>query len=170
MSNFPSPPPSSEDRRFVLGQHLGVTVLTSAAETDGRHDVSDATLPAGAGTPLHLHTGYEERIWVVSGSLTVWAGPDTFTLRSGDFYTIATNTPHTLKAGDDGARTLNITSPARFAELIARTGTPAHLATADTEWDMGLFSAVAQELGDIILGPPGATPADLPADLELPAR
>ncbi|MET9147265.1 MULTISPECIES: cupin domain-containing protein [unclassified Streptomyces] len=167
MSNFPSPPPVPQDRRFVLGQHLRLSILTSAEETDGRHDLSDVVLPGDAGTPLHLHTGYEERIWVVEGSLTVWAGPDTFTLRSGDFYAIPMNTPHTIKAGPEGARSLNITSPAAFAELIRRSGTPAHLATSETEWDMGLFQAVTEELGDIILGPPGATPADLPpADLE----
>ncbi len=91
----------------------------------------------------------------------MWAGPETFTLRSGDFYAIPMNTPHTLKAGADGARTLNITSPGKFAELIRRTGTPAHLATPETDWDMGLFQAVTEEFGDIVLGPPGATPADL---------
>jgi mannose-6-phosphate isomerase-like protein (cupin superfamily) len=161
MSNFPSPPPVPQDRQFVLGQHLRLSILTSAEETDGRHDLSDVTLPGDAGTPLHVHTGYEERLWIVSGSLTVWAGPDTFTLRSGDFYAIPMNTPHTIKAGADGARALTISSPARFAELIRRTGTPAHLATPETDWDMGLFLAVAEEFGDVILGPPGATPADL---------
>jgi mannose-6-phosphate isomerase-like protein (cupin superfamily) len=25
-------------------------------------------------TPLHLHTRYEERMYVISGSLTVWVG------------------------------------------------------------------------------------------------
>jgi quercetin dioxygenase-like cupin family protein len=164
MTDFPSPPPVPQDRQFVLGQHLRLSVLASGEETEGRHDVSDVILPPGAGTPLHLHTGYEERIWVVSGSLTVWAGSDAFTLRSGDYYAIKMNTPHTIKAGDDGARTLAITSPARFAELISRTGTPAHLATTETEWDMGLFQAVTEEFGDVILGPPGATPADLQHD------
>lgn len=161
MSTFPPPPPVPQDRQFVLGQHLRLSVLTAAEETDGRHDLSDVTLAAGAGTPLHLHTGYEERIWVVDGSLTVWSGPDAFTLRSGDFYTVPMNVPHTIKAGPDGARSLNITSPGRFAELIRRTGTPAHLATTETDWDMGLFQAVTEEFGDVILGPPGATPADL---------
>ncbi|MFF0478475.1 cupin domain-containing protein [Streptomyces sp. NPDC004284] len=164
MSNFPSPPPVPQDRQFVLGQHLRLSILTSAEETDGRHDISDVWLPAGAGTPLHVHTGYEERIWVVEGALTVWSGDDTYTLRPGDFYRVPMNTPHTIKAGEDGARTLAITSPARFAELIRRTGTPAHLATAETEWDMALFQKVTEEFGDIILGPPGATPAGLGAD------
>ncbi|WP_121715593.1 cupin domain-containing protein [Streptomyces sp. E5N91] len=161
MTSFPSPPPVPQDRQFVLGQHLHLSILASAEETEGRHDISDVKLPPHAGTPLHMHTGYEERIWVVEGALTVWSGADTYTLRSGDFYRVPMNTPHTIKAGEDGARTLAITSPARFAELIRRTGTPAHLATAETEWDMELFQKVTEEFGDVILGPPGATPASL---------
>jgi hypothetical protein len=45
-------------------------------------------------------------------------------------------------------------SPAAFAELIARTATPAHLATPDTEPDADRFMAVTTELGDVVLGPP----------------
>jgi hypothetical protein len=40
-------------------------------------------------------------------------------------------------------------------------GTPVHLATPDTEFDAELFMAVTTELGDVVLGPPGTTPADL---------
>jgi mannose-6-phosphate isomerase-like protein (cupin superfamily) len=153
---------NAQDREFVLGQELRVTVLTSAAETDGRHDFTDSLQPAGAATPLHVHTRYEERLWVVSGSLTVWAGDDTLTLRSGDYYAIPMDVPHAIRSGADGARVLNVTSPAGFAELIARSGTPARLATTETEFNADLFMAVAAELGDVVLGPPGMVPADLP--------
>jgi hypothetical protein len=95
-------------------------ILTTAAETDGRHDLIEAVQPPGERTPLHLHTRYDERFWVVSGS------------------------------------------PAGFAELIERAGTPARLATPDTAFDAELFAAVTTELGDVIVGPPGMTPADLP--------
>lgn len=146
-------------REFVLGDHARATILTTAAETDGRHDVTYVVEPAGAMTPLHVHTRYAERLWVQRGSMTVWAGSDVRTLRPGDFYTIAIDVPHAIRAGDDGVCGLNVSSPAGFAELIARAGTPAHLATAETELDMARFTAVATELGDVILGPPGTTPA-----------
>lgn len=81
------------------------------------------------------------------------------TLRSGDFYAIPMNTPHMIQTGPEGARALNITSPAGFAELVARMGTPAHRADPETELDMELFMAVTTELGDVVLGPPGTTPA-----------
>ncbi|RPE39185.1 hypothetical protein EDD90_2165 [Streptomyces sp. Ag109_O5-1] len=55
-------------RQYILGQDLRVT-LTSAAKTEGRHDVTDAVEATGSATPLHRHARHEERLWVVSGSL-----------------------------------------------------------------------------------------------------
>jgi hypothetical protein len=121
-------------------------------------------LPPGATVPLHLHTRYEERFFVISGSLTAWAGPDQLILRAGDYYHVPLNTPHTFQAGSEGCRALLISSPAGFAETITRAGTPAHPATPDTEFDLDLLMAVAAELGDVVLGPPGTTPADLAKD------
>ncbi|GHJ42167.1 cupin domain-containing protein [Streptomyces sp. TS71-3] len=160
MSHFFTTP-GAEDREFVLGQELRVKILTTGAETEGRHDLVDASQPAGSMTPLHLHTRYEERLWVLSGSVTVWAGSEEASLKSGDFATVPLHVPHAIKAGADGARLLNITSPAGFAELIARAATPARLADASTELDFERFLAVCTELGDVVLGPPGSTPADL---------
>jgi mannose-6-phosphate isomerase-like protein (cupin superfamily) len=148
-------------REFVLDRQTRARILTTAAETDGRHDLTDCEQTAGATTPLHLHTRYQERFWVVSGSLTVWAGQDKLTLRPGDYYAVPMNVPHTMQAGPEGARALQISSPASFAELIARAAIPAHLATPETELDAELFMAVTTELGDVVLGPPGTMPADL---------
>lgn len=152
----------ARERQFVLGpEKVRTTILTTGAETGGRHDFTDSVLPAGSMTPLHLHTRYEERLWVASGSLTVWAGPDKVTLRSGDYYLIPMHVPHTILAGPEDTHALHISTPAGFAELIARAGTPAHLATPDSEFDADLFLAVTTELGDVVLGPPGTKPADL---------
>src|SRR5687767_6521108 len=118
---------AARKREFVLGD-LRATILTTGTDTGGRHDFTDTVQPPGARTPLHLHTRYEERFWVVSGALTVWAGADTVTLRSGDYYAIPINVPHAVESGPDGCHALHISTPAGFAELIARAGTPAHLA------------------------------------------
>jgi mannose-6-phosphate isomerase-like protein (cupin superfamily) len=166
VTDLTFPRPRAADRQFVLGSQLRAAILTTGAETGGRHDVTERISPPGSWTPLHLHTRYDERFWVISGSMTVWSGRDTVVLRSGDFYAAPMGVPHTIETGPDGCHALNISSPAGFAELIARAGTPAHLATADTEFDAELFAAVAAELGDVILGPPGMTPADLPDEAQ----
>jgi len=156
-----SPAPSARGRVFVLGTEMRTTVLTTGEESGGRFDVTDSTQIPGARTPLHLHTRYEERLCVLSGSLTIWLGDETRTLRAGDFVTIPTHVPHAIEAGPEGTRALNITSPPGFAELMARAGTPAEQATDTTEIDLELFARVSAELGDVVLGPPGAVPADL---------
>ena len=148
-------------RDFQLGQALRATVLTTAEETEGRHDLTEGHQAAGDMTALHLHRDYEERLWVVDGEAEVWAGDQHAVLRSGDFVHISRYVPHTIKAGADGCHALNISSPAGFAELVARTGTPAELATAETELDDDLFMQVTAELGDLVLGPPGTLPADI---------
>ncbi|MEW2569168.1 hypothetical protein [Streptomyces sp. NPDC047070] len=68
--------PDHPGRQYALGQELRVSVLTAAEETEGRHDVTDSFMLAGAATPLHAHTRYEERLWVSAGLLTVWAGDE----------------------------------------------------------------------------------------------
>ena len=152
---------SDDPRDYVLGQELRVRILTTGVETSGRHDLVDASPLPDTATPLHLHTRYEERFFVLEGACTVWVGPDTMQLGPGDYCAIPLDTPHAIKAGPNGCRSLLVTSPAGFAELIARAATPAHLAGPETETDLERFAAVSAELGDQILGPPGTLPADL---------
>ena len=147
---------SNDPRDYVLGQELTVRILTTGEQTSGRHDLVDAFQLPDTATPLHLHTRYEERLFVLEGECTVWVGPDMVQLRPGGYYAIALNTPHAIKAGPKGCRSLLITSPAGFAELIARAATPARLAGPDTEIDLEIFTSVSAELGDQILGPPPA--------------
>lgn len=151
------------DRRYRLGQDLDVRILVTSEDTDGRHDLVDAFQFPNTATPLHLHTRYEERLAIVEGSCTIWLGDDTLQVSAGDFVTIPRHVPHAIKAGPRGCRTYLTTSPAGFAELIARTATRADDADAEpgAELDVALFAAVAAELGDEILGPPGMVPADL---------
>jgi quercetin dioxygenase-like cupin family protein len=156
--------PAVPEREFVLGGELRTRILTTGDETGRRFDLTDNVQPPGARTPVHQHTRYEERYFVLEGSLTAWAGAEERTLHAGDFLTVPMNVAHAVQAGPDGARVLVISSPAGFAELIARSGTPARLATPDTEFDIDRFMTVTTELGDVVIGPPGTTPADLEAE------
>jgi quercetin dioxygenase-like cupin family protein len=166
MRNPTTTRPVTGGRQFVLGpERARITILTSGPETDGRHDLVDSVFPAGSATPLHRHTRYEKRVYVVSGSVTVWVGPDKLTVGEGGYYHIPLNVPHTVQAGSEDTHAILISSPAGFAELVARTGTPAHLVTPETRPDFERFMAVTAELGEIILGPPEMTPAEL-ADRE----
>jgi mannose-6-phosphate isomerase-like protein (cupin superfamily) len=152
---------NATEGEFVLGDELRVRILTKAAETEGRHDLCECYQPPERMTPLHLHTRYEERHWVLDGSMTVWLGDQRRTLRSGDFNLIPRRVPHAIRSGPQGCRTLLVTSPAGFAELIARSGTPAHRIGRETSFDVELFQRVTEELGDVVLGPPGTLPGEV---------
>jgi hypothetical protein len=93
----------------------------------------------------------------VLGGCGAW--PAAGQARSG--YLIPMHVPHMVQAGPEDAHALHISTPAGFAELVARTGTPAHLAADGAEFDADLFMAVTTELGDVALGPTGTTPAEL---------
>jgi len=145
--------------QYALGQELRVDVLARGSESGGRHDMVDAFMLPNSATPPRLHTRYEERLYVTEGSLTVWLDEDERRLGPGDFVAIPLHVPHMIKADDRGARTVLVTSPAGFAELIERTATPGADAGPDTKMNVDAFAAVSAELGDVILGPPGMTPA-----------
>lgn len=154
---------SDDTWQLALGQELRVNILARGSETDGRHDMVDAFMLPNAATPPHLHTRYEERLFVTEGELTVWLDEERRVLAPGDFVSIRLNVPHMIKAGAEGARSILVTSPAGFAELIERTATPGAAAGPDTHLDVDLFTSVSAELGDVILGPPGMTPAQAKA-------
>jgi mannose-6-phosphate isomerase-like protein (cupin superfamily) len=145
---------------IVLPGHLHARVLTTAQDTEGHFDLVDTAMPPGAATPLHLHTQYEERLWVLEGALLVHCGSERVELTPGDFYRIPRNTPHMVHS-IDGARALAISSPAAFAELLMRGGVPVgEGGTPDGVFDPELFARVSAELGDQVLGPPGTEPLD----------
>jgi mannose-6-phosphate isomerase-like protein (cupin superfamily) len=165
MKRFDTKMGQAQNHLLVLGEELRAVVLTTGEETGGRHDLTLCEQPAGGMTPLHLHSRYEERFWVVAGSMTVWAGSEKACLTPGHFYVVPMNVPHAIQAGPDGVRALNISSPAGFGELIARTGVPAEQPAAEAAFDPNRFAAVSEELGDVVLGPPGAIPGSEPYEV-----
>ena len=145
-------------RQYVLEEGTRFTVLTRGVETGGRHDLVDAVQVPGSTTPLHLHTRYDERVWVIEGELVGWVGEHRIAVGAGRLLTIPMNVPHMLQAGPNGAHALNISSPAAFAELVERTGVPVDRDGPDARLDLERFLAVSTALGDVVLGPPGTAP------------
>ena len=137
-----------------------VRVIAGSADTEGRYDLVEGWLPAGSQVPPHLHRRYSEQIYVLDGELTVWAGGRKAVLRSGDDFLIPAGTAHAVAATGDGpARALVVASPSGFARLITEAGTPDEgSGVPPAAPDMDLFLRVCAELGDEVLGPPGAVP------------
>jgi quercetin dioxygenase-like cupin family protein len=142
---------------WLLGARL--RVIAGTADTGGRYDFVEGWFPAGAQVPPHLHRRYSEQIYVLDGEFTVWVGGRKAVLHSGEDLIIPAGTVHALAVTGVGpGRALVVASPSGFAQLIAEAGTPdkGDETPPSTATEMELLLRVSAELGDEILGPPGA--------------
>jgi quercetin dioxygenase-like cupin family protein len=147
-------------KSYWLGGHR-LSVIAGPAATEGRYDLVEGWFPAGTQIPPHRHRRYSEQVYVLEGEFTAWAGGRKVVLHAGDDFVIPAGTIHAIHVtGGDPGRGLVVASPSGFARLITEAGTPddGSGAPASTDMNMGLFLRVAAELGDEILGPPGALP------------
>jgi quercetin dioxygenase-like cupin family protein len=137
------------------------TVHASHEDTAGHYDLIEGGRPPGFQASLHRHNRYAEQLNVVEGEWTVWAGKQTAVLHPGDAFAIPAGTAHTVAvSGDSRGRALVVASPSGFARLITEVGTPDEGGETppSAATDMDLLLRVSAELGDEILGPPGALP------------
>ncbi len=138
-----------------------LTIETEGGETDDRYDLVDGIIPPGIETPLHMHTKYSENIFVLEGEFTLFIPGQTKVLHAGDRFLIPAGTPHVLiNSGEIPARGLTVASPSGFAKLIRNGGTieRADPSPMNDEGRMEDFAQASRELGDVIMGPPGARP------------
>jgi quercetin dioxygenase-like cupin family protein len=144
---------------WLFGTRL--SVLADQANTGGRYDLVEGWFPTGAQNPPHLHRRHSEQIYVLDGEFTVWTGGRKVVLRPGDDLLIPAGTAHAVHVTGDGpGRALVVVSPSGFARLITEAGTPDEGGGVPPSAapDMDLFLRVCAELGDEVLGPPGALP------------
>jgi carboxymethylenebutenolidase len=138
-----------------------LSVLAGPAATEGGYDLIEGWFPAGTQIPPHRHRRYSEQIYVPDGEFTVWAGKRKAVLRPGDDIFIPPGTAHAWHATGAGpGRALVVTSPSGLARLVTDVGTPDDGSDVppSAPTDMDLFHRISTELGDELLGPPGALP------------
>jgi quercetin dioxygenase-like cupin family protein len=136
-------------------------VLADANQTGSEYDLIEGHFPPGTETHLHLHTRYDEMIYVLEGTFTVYTNTQTAMLAAGEHIFVPRNTPHTVVGTSLSVnRILTITSPGGMAALVRAVGIPD--VTEGTppvrSNDTGLFLRLTQETGDVVLGAPGARP------------
>ena len=136
------------------------TVHAHHEDTGGRYDLIEGGGLPGFQSPLHRHTRYAEQFYVLEGQLTVWAGDQTAVLRPGDVFTVPAGVAHAVAVtGDRPGRALAVASPSGFARLVTGAGTPdTGGGPPDGPPDTALFYRTCAEVGDEVLGPPGARP------------
>jgi quercetin dioxygenase-like cupin family protein len=143
----------TDDIQFLASR---VRIHVSGAQTGGTFALLEETAPGGDQPPLHVHRNEDETFYVLEGEVTMWVGERTYVLGPGDCAFAPRGIPHTLRAGEGGARKLVASTPSSFEDFVravsaARMPSPEELTRIAAEHDIE------------ILGPPGMLPSDLAA-------
>lgn len=142
---------------WLFSTHL--TILASQADTDGRYDLVEGNFAPGVETPVHRHFTYAEQLYVLAGEFTVRTEAGTVVLSPGQNHFIPQGMAHSVSAtSPEPARGLVVVSPSGFAHLVQTVGTAADSSGLPpaSPADMEAFLRVSTEIGEEILGPPGA--------------
>lgn len=149
MRPFPVVAQPIEERRF-----LGTPTWIKAdrSRTDGRLSLVEQIIPAGFGSPWHVHHSEDESFYVLSGRMTVILGDTVHSLAAGDFAFGPRGVPHGFRIeGEEPARILLMTNGGDFGDFIGETSVPKD--AAPTEPDLAAFAAAAERHNISILGP-----------------
>jgi len=94
--------------------------------TAGGLDVVDHRVPAGYAPPLHVHTGGGRDLLRPRRAVSVRCGDERWSPGPGSLVFLPRGVPHGFSVSDAGpGRTLIMTTPAGFAEVVSELGVPA---------------------------------------------
>jgi mannose-6-phosphate isomerase-like protein (cupin superfamily) len=147
------------ERIWFLG---GLVTVHIPAHAGLGFSLVESRVPYGEQPPLHLHRTDDEGFYLLEGNLTLWVGSDRIELEPGQFALAPHGVPHTYRVqSEQGARWLVTSSDASFDRFVRAYGEPA---TEDrlpdpAPPDAERLTALAEEHGIEILGPPGALPS-----------
>ena len=139
------------------------TVKIGRADTNGQFGMLEIVVPAGIGSPWHVHPEEDEWFYVLDGELTFWVGDARIDLTKGGFAFGPKGVPHTFLGVAPETRALVGFSPMQFEGFMREVGQPAPVRMlppphAGPPPDMARLAAIAKRNGFEILGPPGPPP------------
>ena len=113
-----------EDGEGEVIRWFGDTITVKSAGP--RFDIAVVTAVAGSEPPPHVHAVADEALFVLEGSLTVFAGAEKLAASVGAFVFLPEGVPHTFAVESGSARLLAITAPsgalAMHSEIEERFG------------------------------------------------
>ncbi|GAC1597717.1 MAG: hypothetical protein NVS3B21_22550 [Acidimicrobiales bacterium] len=133
-----------------------MTIKAGHDDTSGAFTLLEQIAPPSFGPPLHVHHGEDEAFYVLEGTLHVVCGDRSFDAGPGGFVMLPRAIPHAFQVGAEGARLLQITSPAGFERFAREVGQPATTASlpAPGAPDIERLLAASERHGSSVVGPP----------------
>ena len=139
------------------------TIKIGRADTNGTYGLLEVVVPAGIGSPWHVHPEEDEFFYVLDGQLTFYVGDTRFDLTTGGFAFGPKGVPHNFFGAAPVTRALVGFSPMQFEGFLREVGQPAPARVlppphAGPPPDIARLAPIAKRNGFEILGPPGPPP------------
>jgi quercetin dioxygenase-like cupin family protein len=125
--------------------------------TGGSHSLVEIIEPPGAASPVHVHHGEDETVYVLEGEYTVRCGGLETVATAGTVAFMPRGIPHSLQvAGDSNARALLLFTPGGFEGFFREAGEPTEKRElpAPVPPDPKRLAEIGQRYALDIVGPP----------------
>jgi quercetin dioxygenase-like cupin family protein len=133
-------------------------VRLSGEQTGGAFSLTDNLNSRGSGSPVHIHDGEDETLFVLDGELRVFVGEEDYTAGAGTAALLPRRLRHAYVVTSATARFLTLHVPAGFEQFAAEVGQPAQALTLPPTPaeppDLAMVAQVAARHGITILAPP----------------
>jgi quercetin dioxygenase-like cupin family protein len=141
------------------------TWKASAEETDGAYILFETLMTQGKTTPLHVHAGEDEALYVLEGEILVHIDGTDHRVGPRGVAVAPRGVPHAFLVTSPTARVLTLQTPGSAESFYRDASEPA---SADIEAagpvDVGRVREAAERTGGMeVLGPPPFAPADTDA-------
>lgn len=147
-------PAPTENEIWFAGTFM--RVLADATSTGGQFALIEQWAPAGFSPPAHVHQHEDQMFYVLEGELTVRSGDEERRLTVGDTAWLPRGVAHTFRVDSDGARLLEISTPAGFEQFHVELSEPAaeRRVPDPAPLDVPAMAAASARHGCDIIGPP----------------
>jgi quercetin dioxygenase-like cupin family protein len=129
-------------------------VKATGEQTGGAFGLLEQVLPAGSGSPYHVHHAEDETFYLLEGEVTFISGGHLVKATAGSYIFLPRDIPHGFRV-DAPSRLLILATPAGFEQFVIEASKPAKgLALPPAEPpDMEKLVALAAKYRIDILGP-----------------
>ena len=133
------------------------TIKADASQTGGAFALVHFREFEGSGPPLHVHTRFDNGLYVLRGRFTFQVGDDTFAAEAGAWVFVPRDVPRTWRCDSPEGHMLSFTTPAGFEAFYRDAGVALEMGEAPpamTEPDGAVVGPLAAKVGTSIVGPP----------------
>jgi quercetin dioxygenase-like cupin family protein len=128
-----------------------IWIRTPAAQSGGGGGVIEFVIPAGWGSPYHVHRNEDETFYVIDGKIRLFSGDQSWVAGPGGIAFLPCNIPHGFRVeGSAPVRMLHLATSIGFEGFVSDLCEPAPPAGPP---DLSKLAQVAARYGIEFLGP-----------------